>query len=226
MFGSLGAFCGSLALAVVDGGLIPFGISIASGVSVLALGTEYLLGLDEAKSKDVQHPTEITACLNVIYHLLAPDEADKLRVTVHAICEENGERYLKQSVPYVGDHQPKHAGRKFLMNCGVIGEAARTGKAVCAKRDPELSWEDYQEALKQRWSFTEEQIRELSTDRYSFAAVPIFRSPADPADRHVVGVVYADSVAPGFFKPARMKQLTSGAGGLVRYFKSHKWEGL
>lgn len=119
-----------------------------------------------------------------------------LRVTIHRVVlpEKKGvaAETLEQLLPFIGG-KGGPAGRTFSIRSGVIGQAAREKAAVAVNRESQGHPEFVQELIRD-WAYTEEDARDISSDRQAWMAVPIVI-----ANSEVTAVVSLDSSIRGFF---------------------------
>ena len=156
----------------------------------------------ESKREQLESPSDISGCVKVLYYLLkrkcqiegGQEGERKLRITMHRVTEPDadGAASLEQIIPYVGGRGGE-AGRKFPINCGVIGLAAQSNEPHTLKwdgKDPQKIHTEFVEL----WHFPPTEAEKMVKDRRSWMAVPI-------GGRHgkVVGVVYLDSCTEKFF---------------------------
>lgn len=137
-----------------------------------------------------------------------------LRVTVHRLVDEKKKgveaRQLEQLVPYIGG-QGGPPNRKFSMRSGAIGLAARKKDAVAVKRKSNGPADFVRELVKD-WGYTEEEARDVSSDRQAWMPVPVLSPTRGP-----VAVVSLDSSIPGFFSPRIQKTVLGCCRGLASY---------
>lgn len=113
---------------------------------------------------------------------------DVLRMTLHRVPTPRAPRVIEQATPYVGGSGGE-PGRQFLIQAGVGGKAARTGKPWNLILPDSMPVEERMAELQTNWGYTEAEARlVLARNRKSFAALPI-----KGRDHHVIGVVYLDS---------------------------------
>lgn len=116
----------------------------------------------------------------------------RLRLTIFQLV---GNDQLEQVLDYVGDARGGgKMGRRFNSRTGVIGNAIRTHQPVVGNRETD-DFEAYVRELVRDWSYMESEARSLSKETRSMLAVPLRESDVSP----VMGVLYIDSVVPGFF---------------------------
>jgi hypothetical protein len=138
-----------------------------------------------------------------------------LRATLHRveIPEKKGvpPETLEQLLPYVGG-MGGPAGRTFSVRSGIVGKAVREKTTIAASRQSE-DYQEYLADLVRDWAYTEEEARSLTSDRWSWLAVPIFGTDS----RTVLAVAYLDSSERDLFTK-EVRELVYGAcQGIAAY---------
>ncbi len=76
------------------------------------------------------------------------------------------------------------------------------------------SYEDYRRELVADWHYTEHDVENITSDRYSAVAVPI----RSKNGQDILGVVYLDCREKNFFSPPAMRDAVHNAClGIARY---------
>jgi len=76
------------------------------------------------------------------------------------------------------------------------------------------SYESYKQELIKHWHYTESDVRNITSDRYSAIAVPV----QSKNGQDILGVVYLDCSEKNFFSPSAVSEaVVSGCTGIVRY---------
>ena len=171
------------------------------------------------KQKGEQQLHELSGCLFTLHGLLTAalprDVCDpKLRITLHVPIEDG--QKLQQVLDYVGNDRSKNtAGRKFLANCGAVGEALRLKQPVSGKRAND-NYEEYVKELIQDHHFTEKDARKMDRDTMCWMANPFF---VEGNDDKVEAVLYLDSVDREFFTDEREQLIICACSGIARFVK-------
>jgi len=163
----------------------------------------------------------LTGCLHTLHAMLTAtvqngDPEPGLRLTVHVPC--NNGHQLQQLVDYVGHRRTDKptAGRKFKMECGIVGRAYREGRVYFACRENN-DYEKYIKELTTAWSYIESDARKLHPASKSWMAFPLCMENGEPA----AAVVFADSIEPNFFDNKTRREIIENAcQGIARFVKS------
>ncbi len=189
---------------------------------LLATGVLKILnaGSQDRDAKAADEHVGLKASLRVLYGTVLAATGTKegdgnLRVTLHRVVEPpskgRGPAELEQMFPYLGDSSKKFEPRRFPIQSGIIGRAAREKAAIAASRQNE-DYEAFIAELVTYWSYTEADARALSAGRKSWMAVPIL-GPGDETR----AVVYLDSVDPLFFSDPVQDLILAGCSGITAY---------
>lgn len=216
--------CGAIAAALhfyEEGKTRSFAMSIGVAVAV-AIFTLCKIGFQYSAHKQNTSLHSLEGGLHTLNALLLdchpnPTQSPGLRVTVHKPVD--GGNKLQQVVEYIGDQRrPGGAGRCFLAQCGIIGEALRTKKTTAADRiTPE--YESYiKELIGPRWHYTEKDARARDPASMSWLAIPLVSD--ENGVETVAGVVYADSTISGFFDPDKVYVAQVACAGIARFVES------
>jgi GAF domain-containing protein len=175
-----------------------------------------------ASDEDKKSPKEpLYAALRVVHatvsrHVGLDDQKDidVLRVTLHRVLKPiENPKQIEQVTPYVGGDGGE-PGRKFSIQGGAAGKAARTGKPEVLLFEKTLSIEDRLAVLRDNWGYTAEDARAVaSTPRVSFLGVPLFARGSN----RVIGVVYLDSTRENFFDAANNRLIINACHGVAAY---------
>jgi|GEM_PF-710972 len=174
----------------------------------------------DSKEDDLRSHDGLVAALHVLHEVVAkagglPDDekAKCLRATFHRVLPPLDETdHIEQIVPYVGG-DGGGAGRKFPIRSGITGKAIRE-KAVFVMDRQSDSYESYKQELIKHWHYTESDVRNITSDRYSAIAVPV----QSKNGQDILGVVYLDCSEKNFFSPSAVSEaVVSGCTGIVRY---------
>ena len=183
---------------------------------VLASSVKVVLSWQKDRKAEVyESARDLTGVLLTLYHIMkqhcrigdSPDEAKRLRLTVHRVVGEE----FEQCVDYVGGSGGP-AGRRFSVRAGIAGHAAAIGKPVLAKRNNDNHAEFLAE-LADRWRFTLAEAAKVSHDRKSWMAVPI------PGKNGPIAVLFLDSNEQDFFAPDVQNVVVAACQGLAAYVK-------
>jgi hypothetical protein len=181
-------------------GEVTLAVIAVVGVAVLLTTAvvKFLKGLGKDRVEaDEQRMDGLYAALHVLHSLVRHrrkfprNELDRLRVTLFRVVEP-GRRELEQMFNYVGGNG-RGVGRRFSIHTGVIGAAVRERDtfAVSRKNDDHKS---FIKEMVREWGYTEEDAKQLSIDRNSWMAIPIYYR-----GKEVTGVVFLDSSDKGIF---------------------------
>jgi hypothetical protein len=166
----------------------------------------------DAKDDKKESPSELRGPLHVIHRTLAGHkggaqaEEGWLRLTIHRM---DGEQ-LEQAVDYVGSAD-RGAGRRFSINVGLVGQVARQQKPVRIDRDPDMTHEQWLAHLIEKFGMTPAQAGITRAGRYSFLGIPLM----DNVGQATIGVVYLDSLVPGFFDEGTVAVVVASCAGLA-----------
>jgi hypothetical protein len=137
-----------------------------------------------------------------------------VRATIHRVVPplDKPSQY-EQITPYVGG-KGGEAFRKFSINTGIVGKAARTGEAFALAREtPDFN--AYILELTRDWGYTPAEAKQLSSDIMSSMAVPVYSK-----ERQVRAVVYIDSSRQNLFTTDEQKAVVAvGVKGIAAYFE-------
>lgn len=188
-------------------------------VTMLAGGWRVAVGIHKARREDDrQSPSDVYACCAMMYAGLQlihkPGPNDGLRITVYRVHEapkgkKDKDGCLEQLIPYAGGVGGQ-VGRRFPLQCGVIGRVVRTGEPVGATRvskDIEEFWREMQG----EWGFMRDEAKNLDLSRWSWFAVPMLEK------RRVVGVVYLDAAEPLYFHDERKAAIMEYVSAMTEY---------
>jgi hypothetical protein len=198
-------------------------VLLVAAISVTFLGVVKIAQslFKEAREDKRLSPDELRGCLYVIHRAVLGWKGSEtppegwLRITLHKVDLRKGE--LEQSVEYVGSEDPGKAGRRFLINAGLIGVVARTGEMRAFFREATMSFEEWCETLVEDYGMTRESAWATRRDRFSFLGVPI----KSPGGKEVRAVVYLDAQEPGFFDNDVADLIVSGCEGLAAWIDEH-----
>jgi hypothetical protein len=162
----------------------------------------------------------LLGALHVLYGIvssragLGPRDHGRLRATIHRVVppavKGKAAQELEQLLPYLGG-AGSGPGRTFSIRSGVAGKAARERIAFAASRQSE-DYEQFLHELVRDWSYTEDDARQLTPDRRSWMAVPVF----DVRGR-VAAVVFLDSNETSFFTKELQQLIVQACGGITSY---------
>ena len=194
-------------------------------ITLVGIGIYFYLKFLRAKDRDaalqlMRSPEGLSGCAHVIYEglksLLGVAANDgTLRVTIYRVVEDEATGQaiaLEQAIDYVGTPGPSGMGRRFPIEAGIIGRAARTGDPCTAYRNS-VSDDEFVDEIVREWGYTPEMARKMTLDRRSFMAAPI----TNQKDQ-VLGVVYADSNLEEVFEEVQNHFLAS-TGGVSTYIE-------
>lgn len=177
-------------------------------------------GSQDREAKAVDEHLGLKAAIRVLYGTILfttrTKEGDgNLRLTIHRVVEPptkgRGSAELEQMLPYLGDQPKKFAPRRFPIQSGIIGKAAREKAALAASRQNE-DYEAFINELVTYWSYTDVDARALSAGRKSWMAVPILGP-----DGETRAVVYLDSSDADFFTDVVQDLILAGCQGITAY---------
>ncbi|RZL98818.1 MAG: hypothetical protein EOO88_60220 [Pedobacter sp.] len=185
-----------------------------------------VLYLEEQKKSQTESPTGLLGTTQVLCRLLrckkglAPaDNDNRLRITIHRVTLEpnahGGE--AQQVLPYVGG-EGGPSGRTFSIKSGIIGQVTRTKKPYSDSRQTE-AYSDYAKELVEKWSYTYDEARKITSDRKSWMAVPIVSKPSTAESGIVIGVLYLDSNDADFFTTDIQEFVVAGSEGIKEYIE-------
>jgi hypothetical protein len=169
------------------------------------------------KRKTRSH-TGLDGCLFTLHSVLASAEAGAdpgLRLTIHTpVSAKKSENQLEQMIDYVSSDPKRRvgAGRRFMQQCGILGDAYRTGKVILAVREQE-DYEGYIKELVEKWHYSEDQARALNPNARSFMAVPL------SGEDGVEAVLYVDSTKLNYFTENRRVLVESACVGIALFIR-------
>ena len=187
-----------------------FGCALFMGLASLIKAIVSFLDANEKDSTNrLVGPLQVLrAQLNLI------EQNADVRLTVH-VPNKKG-THLVQAIDYIGNSSRQAKGtarRKVPVNAGIIGRAFREKEMQIAHRNGDRT-EDYLNELVTKWSFDKEAAAKVDTTARSWVAIPLFAE-----EEEVVGVLYADSRCPDFFKGRSAVNICyTGARGIARTF--------
>jgi hypothetical protein len=159
----------------------------------------------------------LVGCLHTLDSVLRVSSEQEiepgLRLTIHTpVPGHGGSKELEQVVDYVSTESRlrKGAGRRFMQQCGILGQAYRTGKPLVAVREQE-NYEEYIKELVAKWNYSEDQAKALRLDGRSFMAVPLNGTEG------VEAVLYLDSSKANFFTVNRQGLVASACVGIALF---------
>ena len=136
----------------------------------------------------------------------------KLRVTIHRVVPpdeaDRPSEFLEQLIPYIGGKGGR-IGRRFSIRSGIIGRAVREQAPFAFTRHND-DYEAFIRELVANWSYTEADARTLTSDRFSWMAVPIFGP-----NYIVLAVVYLDSSERALFTKPVQRLVISACHGIA-----------
>lgn len=190
-------------------------LSVAGVIKVLNA-----LAKDKAQ-RQTKNPEGLFAAAHLVHSLVKSSCAEAevpygmLRVTIHRVVEPiDKPEDLEQIIPYIGG-AGGGAGRRFSVRSGIIGKAVRERTPYAASRDSD----DYSAFVKELvtgWSYTEDDARKLSPDRFSWMAVPILSQKNE-----AIGVVFLDATKREFFTSS-VKEVAINACDGISFYLSEK----
>lgn len=192
-------------------------------LSLLAQVGKIFIAYDDGRRAAVlETPMDLWGCCLTLRTMLISADGeqadDSLRITIYKVCKgKKGERHLEQLVHYASDPEHKPAGgapgRRFSEQCGVIGQASRTGKPMTVHRDTEDD-EAYRTAMIKDLGFSVDQARGLDLSRWSCMAVPLL-----DIRQGVAGVVYFDCKSREYFTDKRKSLMLAGCSAIKTFAK-------
>jgi hypothetical protein len=174
----------------------------------------------QKRSKQSLHDLE--GCLHTLHAVLhaagdeQPDEKDpNVRVTIH-VPRTHGKRgivQLEQVCDYICRDKARAIGRgrKFSINCGLIGEVYRTERIGVVER-VDATYEGFETEMVTRWSYAKEQVKKLDSSVMSYMAVPLATN-----ERGVEAIVYVDARRRGFFTKTRQELVLNACVGIALF---------
>jgi hypothetical protein len=197
---------------------------VAGVVCVWTLGSSMLkvtlAKRQDAKDDELRNHDGLAAALHVLHAAVAgqagltsEEKDDCLRVTFHRVLPPLGESdHIEQIVPYVGGGGGG-AGRKFPIRSGITGKAILQRAVFVMDRKSE-SYEDYKKELVSDWHYTDHDVKNITSDRFSAMAVPVKSSKGE----EILGVVYLDAKGKNFFASNEMRDtVIKACSGIARY---------
>lgn len=121
--------------------------------------------------------------LPVLFHVL--ELADGDRATIHRLRRWPTKGYDQLTEYYPPSVKKRARGRHFSMSHGIVAQCFTTHEP---QRWSVPNGVSLQDALKERWSFTDDEVARLTPDRKSFLAFPIARR-----GNYARAVLYIDS---------------------------------
>lgn len=205
----------------VDLGLV-FWLAVGACMWLLAASVLKVLHAKRQDAKEEAHRNHegLRAALHVLHRVVThcggipEDEAERsLRVTFHRVVPplEKAEE-IEQIVPYVGGRGDGE-GRKFPIRAGITGKAIREDAVFVMSRRSE-SYEDYKKELVSDWHYTDNDVKNVTSDRFSAIAIPVRALNK----RDVLGVIYLDSNKKDFFTSSELQAaVVNACSGIVNY---------
>lgn len=192
---------------------------LAAGLLIGGAGWKIVRGLRrDAERMKNESPADLLGCIYVLYQLLKTElnfKDDDLRVTIHRVVRNQAPQlsYYEQITPYVGGKSSGHPGRRWSIQCGIVGKTARTGKPFLAARANNDA-AAFIEELVADWGYSREDAQKLSVDREAWLAVPIFE---DEASNAVIGVVFVDSTRRTLMNDRCQALVFEGCKAIAKY---------
>lgn len=175
---------------------------------------------DKKSPKDSLYAALCVVRAAVAGHLeLQEDKAsDVLRMTLHRVPTPRDPKVIEQVTPYVGGSGGE-PGRQFLIQTGVGGKAARTGKPWNLILPDTMPFDERLAELQTNWGYTDADARQvLARNRKSFAALPI-----KGKDHNVIGVIYLDSTSEVAFLDQPLRGLLVDCCSGITLYISEKY---
>lgn len=157
----------------------------------------------------------LNAMLHILHSLLSGYDTKKfpkdptLRICVYV---PDGAGYLEQRTEYVGTPEKGRKGSRVSVSRGIIGKAYKNRAFTVDSLPKNTKFIDH---MKVKYDFSIEQIRELKSDRRSWAALYL-------GDEHnCVAIIYCDSKLNNFFgkeNDFRWKVLWYSSVGMLKFF--------
>jgi hypothetical protein len=208
---------GLVLLGVLAAGFVEFIAGDVLADRSFPLDTERKLVLME-KRLGAETINNISERLQEMIRLFQACDQSQIRGAVHvfvpliATADQRVRRGLLQLTDYVGGTETSRGkGRITLVNQGIIGRCARTGKMETVGFADES---DYREAMVREFGFTVKEAEKHTKTARSYLAYPLNR------EGEVVGVLYFFSNEPQVFpRAADEAQLDQGARDIVRHLR-------
>jgi len=168
---------------------------------VLFVVTELILVIIGVTPEPYGKVRLIGTILPSIHRVLGLDQ--KERITVHYLTSSRAEQYEQLT-----DYYPTMVGRgrRFSFSHGITGQCFKSPQPRCYSV-PE--GEDFDQAMKERWSFSADALPRLTQDRRSFYSHPIGREGA-----YARAVLYMDSPNPNRFSDDTCDEISTRIEGL------------
>jgi hypothetical protein len=188
------------------------------GAAAAALGfIATRASLEFRKVSKTESPDALYGCLHTLHAVLLGDDKQsdcELRICLHQPDEREDPKHLVQLTEYVGSDVAGKINRKFLIGCGIAGQAYRMPGSILAYHLDES--EPFDDQMIRVFSYTKHQAAELSDDRKSYAAMTI------GSRRQPVAVLYLDAKKPGFFgnkASIRQKAIARSCLGIAEFIE-------
>lgn len=164
----------------------------------VALGTFALIILASAVDTRYANAAILAALLPAIHRALGLSEHE--RIAVHHIRGIRTHNAYEQLTDYYPQASGAVRGRRFPLSHGIVGQCFQNRRAYCWAIPAGQTFEG---AMKERWSFNEEELVRLTRDRTSFMTVPIGQEGI-----HAKAVLYLDSPDASRFTEQRLPELS------------------
>lgn len=131
-----------------------------------------------------------------IHRLLGLEPSE--RITVHHLKSSTRQQY-EQLTEYYPQQQRHSRGRTFTFSHGIVGQCFKTIHKLCWAVP---NGKSFDEAMIERWSFSQDELVKLTQDRRSFMVYPLGQEGS-----FAKAVVYLDSPKPDRFTEANCQTL-------------------
>jgi hypothetical protein len=160
----------------------------------------------------------LQGCLHTLHAMLLATVPDGtrhgLRMTIHLPTSKGDE--LIQLFEYVGERRgTRTAGRRFPVQCGIVGQAFRARQQHVGKRS-NIDYEDFVKEMIDEWNFSDADARKLNPASKAWVATPLLADSSQPPK----AVVFLDSTDSEFFDdPKRLEIIESACQGIARFIE-------